>query len=191
MMAATASLQAHLQKNASLWNAGCVCADVSKVSNCTAVPLHSSSTRSISSLRLVSGKQLNIPKAQQRLFTRQRLNVLAAVGPNAGTYDPSDPNAEPGQTAIVVADEFPPSDTVPSDVEPIEGSEVTKGPAELSTTDLKQQLVDTLYGTDRGLRASSETRAEITEIISQLEAANPNPAPTEKLELLNGKWNLA
>lgn len=188
-MAATASLQGRLLSNASLWSAGCACADISKGPNCAAVPLRSSFKSSLPSF--LSGKQLSIPKAQQRHLPRQRLNILAGVGPNAGTYDPADPNAEPGQTAIVLADEFPPIDTVPSDVEPIEGSEVTKGPAELSTKDLKQQLVDTLYGTDRGLRASSETRAEITEIISQLEAANPNPAPTEKLELLNGKWNLA
>ncbi|GAQ88898.1 hypothetical protein KFL_004680020 [Klebsormidium nitens] len=190
-MAATASLQGHLLKNASLWSTGCPCTDISKAPIRAAIPLHSSSKCALPSFKAFSGKQLNITKVQQKHFGRQPLNILAAVGPNAGTYDPADPNAEPGQTAIVVADEFPPADTVPSDVEPIEGSEVTKGPTELSTKDLKQQLVDTLYGTDRGLRASSETRAEITEIISQLEAANPNPAPTEKLELLNGKWNLA
>ncbi|KAL3614964.1 prolyl aminopeptidase [Castilleja foliolosa] len=56
---------------------------------------------------------------------------------------------------------------------------------------LKKQLVDSFYGTDRGLRASSETRAEIVELITQLEAKNPTPAPTEALPLLNGKWILA
>ncbi|KAH9313655.1 hypothetical protein KI387_022282, partial [Taxus chinensis] len=57
--------------------------------------------------------------------------------------------------------------------------------------DLKRALVDSFYGTDRGLRASSETRAEIVELITQLEAKNPTPAPTEALSLLNGKWILA
>lgn len=56
---------------------------------------------------------------------------------------------------------------------------------------LKKQLVDCLYGTNRGLSASNETRAEIVELITQLEATNPNPAPTQALTLLNGKWILA
>ncbi|GMH05273.1 hypothetical protein Nepgr_007113 [Nepenthes gracilis] len=56
---------------------------------------------------------------------------------------------------------------------------------------LKRTLVDSFYGTDRGLRASSETRAEIVELITQLEVKNPTPAPTEALSLLNGKWILA
>lgn len=56
---------------------------------------------------------------------------------------------------------------------------------------LKKALVDSFYGTDRGLKATSETRAEIVELITQLEARNPTPAPTEALTLLNGKWILA
>ena len=40
-------------------------------------------------------------------------------------------------------------------------------------------LLDSLYGTERGLAARSEVRAEINELISQLEAKNPNPNPTE------------
>ncbi|KAL7088609.1 hypothetical protein ACP275_13G137800 [Erythranthe tilingii] len=55
---------------------------------------------------------------------------------------------------------------------------------------LKKQLLDSLYGTTRGLFASSETRAEILELITQLECKNPTPAPTEALTLLNGKWIL-
>ncbi|CAM6096234.1 unnamed protein product [Calypogeia fissa] len=61
----------------------------------------------------------------------------------------------------------------------------------ISVEDLKQTLVDTLYGTERGLRASSETRGEIVEIITQLESKNPTAAPTEAVNLLNGKWILA
>ncbi|KAF2303664.1 hypothetical protein GH714_021046 [Hevea brasiliensis] len=64
-------------------------------------------------------------------------------------------------------------------------------PKELTEIDrLKKQLVDLFYGTNRGLSASSETRAEIVELITQLEAKNPTPAPTEALALLNGKWIL-
>ncbi|KFK30956.1 hypothetical protein AALP_AA6G049300 [Arabis alpina] len=59
------------------------------------------------------------------------------------------------------------------------------------TERLKRLLVDSLYGTDRGLTASSETRGEIGELITQLESMNPTPAPNEALFLLNGKWILA
>ncbi|KAF9588463.1 hypothetical protein IFM89_010489 [Coptis chinensis] len=64
-------------------------------------------------------------------------------------------------------------------------------PEPTETDILKKALIDSLYGTDRGLKASSETRAEIIELITQLEAKNPTPAPTEALTLLNGKWILA
>ncbi|KAJ4975415.1 hypothetical protein NE237_000521 [Protea cynaroides] len=64
-----------------------------------------------------------------------------------------------------------------------------KEPSEVDK--LKKALVDSFYGTERGLSASSETRAEIVELITQLEALNPTPAPTEALTLLNGKWILA
>lgn len=65
-------------------------------------------------------------------------------------------------------------------------------PKELTEMDsLKKALVDSFYGTNRGLSATSETRAEIVELITQLEAKNPTPAPTEALSLLNGKWILA
>ncbi|PIA36878.1 hypothetical protein AQUCO_03200088v1 [Aquilegia coerulea] len=67
--------------------------------------------------------------------------------------------------------------------------EPPKEPTEVDV--LKKALIDSLYGTDRGLKASSETRAEIIELITQLEAKNPTPAPTEALTLLNGKWILA
>ncbi|KAJ7946346.1 Plastid-lipid-associated protein, chloroplastic [Quillaja saponaria] len=68
-------------------------------------------------------------------------------------------------------------------------AEEPKEPTE--TEKLKKALVDSFYGTDRGLKASSETRAEIVELITQLEAKNPTAAPTEALTLLNGKWILA
>ncbi|KAJ8549782.1 hypothetical protein K7X08_033489 [Anisodus acutangulus] len=67
--------------------------------------------------------------------------------------------------------------------------EPPKEPSEIEL--LKKQLTDSLYGTNRGLSACSETRAEIVELITQLESKNPTPAPTEALTLLNGKWILA
>uniref|UniRef100_A0A7N0REP7 Plastid lipid-associated protein/fibrillin conserved domain-containing protein n=1 Tax=Kalanchoe fedtschenkoi TaxID=63787 RepID=A0A7N0REP7_KALFE len=66
-----------------------------------------------------------------------------------------------------------------------------KPPSNTEISSLKKALVDSFYGTDRGLKATSETRAEIVELITQLEALNPTPAPTEALALLNGKWILA
>ncbi|XP_077210995.1 light-induced protein, chloroplastic-like [Tasmannia lanceolata] len=82
-----------------------------------------------------------------------------------------EPNQESGgYTAVAEAEEV------------VEPTEIDK---------LKRALIDSLYGTDRGLKASSETRAEIVELITQLEAKNPTPAPTEALTLLNGKWILA
>ncbi|KAJ0970851.1 hypothetical protein J5N97_018810 [Dioscorea zingiberensis] len=56
--------------------------------------------------------------------------------------------------------------------------------------DLKRCLVDTFYGTELGFRASSEVRAEIFELVTQLEALNPTPAPTSTPELLDGDWVL-
>ncbi|URE19421.1 Plastid-lipid-associated protein [Musa troglodytarum] len=71
------------------------------------------------------------------------------------------------------------------------GVAVAQPPAVSEAGELKKKLTDLLYGTDRGLQASSETRAEILELITQLEAKNPTPAPTDTLALLNGKWILA
>ncbi|XP_062193653.1 probable plastid-lipid-associated protein 2, chloroplastic [Phragmites australis] len=68
---------------------------------------------------------------------------------------------------------------------------VAEAPAVSEVAELKARLKEALYGTERGLRASSETRAEVVELITQLEARNPTPAPTEALTLLNGKWILA
>ena len=44
-------------------------------------------------------------------------------------------------------------------------------------SDMQAQLLDSLFGTERGLTASSEVRAEISELISQLEAKNPTQSP--------------
>lgn len=57
-------------------------------------------------------------------------------------------------------------------------------------SELKRSLVDTVYGTELGFRAGVEVRAEVMELVSQLEAANPTPASTEAPELLDGNWVL-
>ncbi|KAF7801253.1 Plastid-lipid-associated protein, chloroplastic [Senna tora] len=79
----------------------------------------------------------------------------------------------------------------PDKDEPVSGSAVAVALEPTEIQKLKKALVDSFYGTDRGLKATSETRAEIVELITQLEAKNPTPAPTEALTLLNGKWILA
>lgn len=60
----------------------------------------------------------------------------------------------------------------------------------MSAADVKAALLDSFYGTDRGLTARSEVRAEINELISQLEAYNPTPMPTQALDKLSGEWKL-
>ncbi|KAK4748098.1 hypothetical protein SAY87_014684 [Trapa incisa] len=100
--------------------------------------------------------------------------AAAEVGPEAvaevGPEIVAEAGAEVGTQAVAEADEGPK-----------EADEITS---------LKKALFDSFYGTDRGLNATSETRAEIVELITQLEARNPTPAPTDALTLLNGKWNL-
>jgi hypothetical protein len=44
---------------------------------------------------------------------------------------------------------------------------------------LKAGLLETVYGTARGVSASGEERAAIEEHLVALEARNPNPRPTE------------
>ena len=55
---------------------------------------------------------------------------------------------------------------------------------------VKSRLLDSFYGTNRGLSASSKTRAEANELISRLEAMNPTPSPSYELAALSGKWRL-
>jgi len=62
---------------------------------------------------------------------------------------------------------------------------------QMSAEDVKAALLDSLYGTDRGLTARSEVRAEIDELITQLEACNPTTSPTEDADKLSGTWKLA
>lgn len=98
------------------------------------------------------------------LKTRRNFTVRSAIEGDGGT------DFEPPVPGVSILEEAAP-------------------PTEIEV--LKKQLLNSFYGTNRGLSASSETRAEIAEFITQLESENPNPAPTEALTLLNGKWILA
>ena len=56
--------------------------------------------------------------------------------------------------------------------------------AEMSANELKGALLDSFWGIDRGLSATAETRADINELITQLEAKSPCQNPTEVREQL-------
>ena len=57
---------------------------------------------------------------------------------------------------------------------------------------LQAQLLDSFFGVERGLYTYGETGAEISELISQLEARNPTAAPNEVLSSCCTKpaWNV-
>eukprot|EP00884_Botryococcus_braunii_P000659 jgi/Botrbrau1/10594/Bobra.0358s0014.1 len=61
---------------------------------------------------------------------------------------------------------------------------------ESTVQQLKAQLLDSLFGTERGLAATSETRAELNDIITQLEAKNPYPSLEKAGIVLDGQWKL-
>jgi hypothetical protein len=61
----------------------------------------------------------------------------------------------------------------------------------MSVEELKAALLDSFWGTERGLSASSDARAEINELITRLEAKNPTPQPNDAVDRLSGAWKLA
>ncbi len=56
----------------------------------------------------------------------------------------------------------------------------------MSIPELKMALLDSFFGVERGLSVSSDARAEIVELITQLEANNPTPLPNEVRVALTG-----
>ncbi|KAL8140325.1 hypothetical protein V2J09_006346 [Rumex salicifolius] len=132
--------------------------------------VHSTRRPSLCSLILPPGAApRGLESANSELWRARRSNFKVLASVDDDEWGPEPPSSS-GSPAVAVAE--PPA-----------------APSEIDR--LKKALVDAFYGTDRGLRASSETRAEIVELITQLEAKNPTPAPTEALSLLNGKWILA
>ncbi|RRT40500.1 hypothetical protein B296_00058508, partial [Ensete ventricosum] len=102
-------------------------------------------------------------------------------GAAASITDEWGEKAEPEVEASSQAD--PPKDEDEWGREP-GGAEYLSGngtpvPSDDKLEDLKRCLVDSLSMTELGLRASVEDRAEILELINQMEASNPTPAPTE------------
>lgn len=114
------------------------------------------------------------PIEKTRIWTGDFVRERTSFRVRAGDKEENVPEKEDGP-AVAVAEE--------------EEEKLTPVPSEIDR--LKKALVNLFYGTARGLSATSETRAEIIELITQLEAKNPTAAPTEALSLLNGKWILA
>uniref|UniRef100_A0A0E0AZU4 Plastid lipid-associated protein/fibrillin conserved domain-containing protein n=1 Tax=Oryza glumipatula TaxID=40148 RepID=A0A0E0AZU4_9ORYZ len=144
---------------------------LSTLSLCTQSP----SPSPVASARLVAPAVLGFAGAPRFPTLRaapRRLTARAVAGDAEDEWG-KEPVADQGGAAAAVAE-------APADV-----------PVTSEVAELKAKLKEALYGTERGLRASSETRAEVVELITQLEARNPTPAPTEALTLLNGKWILA
>ena len=75
---------------------------------------------------------------------------------------------------------------------PAQASSYSYTSYEMTAEDIKAALLDSAFGTGLGWSASSQTRAEINELIAQLEAKNPTPSPNdaEAAELLGGSWKL-
>ena len=63
-------------------------------------------------------------------------------------------------------------------------------PENPSAAAVKTQLLDSFFGTNRGLSASAETRSEVNELITRLESLNPTPSPTDAMDSLSGTWRL-
>ncbi|XP_062161808.1 plastid-lipid-associated protein, chloroplastic-like [Alnus glutinosa] len=122
----------------------------------------------------IGTKQIGKSWSRAGEFVRERpsFRFRAVNDDEWGPDKEEDPSAAAAAAAVAVGEE----------VKPAEPSEIDR---------LKKALVDSFFGTDRGLKATSETRAGIVALITQLEAKNPTPAPTEALSLLNGKWILA
>ncbi|KAK7850187.1 plastoglobulin-1, chloroplastic [Quercus suber] len=106
----------------------------------------------------------------------------ATPNPNASSSSPSVPEVkeEEEDKYATIGDGNNAASTAKPDVSPEENK----------LAELKRCLVDTFYGTEFGFRASPEVRAEVSELVNQLEASNPTPAPTQSTDLLQGNWVL-
>ncbi|PSB01938.1 PAP/fibrillin family protein [Merismopedia glauca] len=54
----------------------------------------------------------------------------------------------------------------------------------------KDELLEAIAGTNRGLLASNTDKQAILSAITQVEDRNPTPRPLEAVELLDGNWRL-
>ncbi|GIL93784.1 hypothetical protein Vretimale_70, partial [Volvox reticuliferus] len=60
----------------------------------------------------------------------------------------------------------------------------------LTLDGLREKLLDMVYGTARGVSTTAEQRTAIDEVVTALEARNPNTAPTDAVLALGGRWKL-
>ncbi|KAL9178198.1 hypothetical protein ABFS82_01G109900 [Erythranthe guttata] len=155
---------------------------------------------------LLSQRYQNLsPKSASLSFSPPNPNFSFSIrcSPSSSFNDPTDPPSKPDNEILPVPDleptskfddewgqsevvEFINGTPVPDPVVKEEEEKEDDG----KLWELKRALVDTVYGSDFGFRASAEVRAETLELVSQLEAANPTPAPTESPQLLDGNWFL-
>lgn len=146
----------------------------------------------VSQLNQIPCKTLSLTPPHPRLTSRPSILAPNSLGLATPKLKFSNPEFRPA-TRIRALDQYDSGpekpEEKPSDVAVAVAVAEPEEPEEISK--LKKALVESFYGTDRGLSATSETRAEIVELITQLEAQNPTPAPTEALPLLNGKWILS
>ncbi|KDP30383.1 hypothetical protein JCGZ_17112 [Jatropha curcas] len=136
--------------------------------------------------------------------------------PNLSQNPNPDPNSSPGSTPLSITDEwgekiepntesdYPKYADADPPVRDDEWEEEYAAAGNGSTSqstgvvvekddnvgDLKRILVDTVYGTNFGFQASPEIRAEVLELVNQLEAMNPTQTPVDAAEVLDGNWVL-
>lgn len=128
------------------------------------------------------------------------------------TYYTPDPDPEPDPEAQPQSDAQQPApgpqpdaDSQPSEAEPepepeIESQDydaaapsaetVDAQAREVPPADLKCELYAAVASLNRGLSASSVTKASVNDLIEQLERQNPTEAPVDTPDLLVGEWRL-
>ncbi|KAH7576513.1 hypothetical protein ACOSP7_003113 [Xanthoceras sorbifolium] len=104
----------------------------------------------------------------------------------------ADPQPDPQPTNL--ADSDPPKDDDEWEEEYVRRSNGSAAQVpdkeDDAVANLKRCLVDTVYGTEFGFRASPDVRAEVLELVNQLESVNPTPNPVEAAAALDGNWVL-
>ncbi|KAI9177559.1 hypothetical protein LWI28_016687 [Acer negundo] len=148
------------------------------------------------------------------------LRLLSLVSPSSSQSDPipkPEPDPDPPETPLTITDEWgekadlqpdpqptkladsdPPMDEDEWEEEYVRQSngsaaqvvDTEEEEEVAAVSDLKRCLVDTVYGTEFGFRASPDVRAEVLELVNQLEAVNPTPNPVEATAALDGNWVL-
>lgn len=118
-------------------------------------------------------------------------NVSVTAPDEWGEKPGPGPDSEP-ETLSKFTEPDPPINEDEEERAPLagDGEEGKISSGESRNLELKRCLVETLYGSEFGFRASSEVRAEVSELVNQLEAVNPFPNPTEVPGLLDGNWVL-